>query len=88
MRVEKPGFKSVATVVNIDAKIDGYPVVDLPAEMIVRQRAFRRMFELEPLSVDEKEGVCQAIRKRAEAFRERTYREVNEPGTPGREAGK
>ena len=88
IRLEKEGYKSIGEEIDIPAKIDGYPVIDLPFEILVRNRHFRRVFDMALLDEESPDGVCQEIRKRAEGFREETYKAVKEPGTPGRQAGK
>jgi hypothetical protein len=71
VRLEKPGYESLATDVRVDALIDGYPVVDLPFELAVRERRFEwtgRLTRRPPASPAEIEDTL----RRAREFRERT----------------
>jgi hypothetical protein len=84
VRLEKAGHHPWAGIIRVPTQIDGYPVIDLPQELTVRQRAFRYLGRLEPLRGKATEADAAAALERARAFRERTLREVAEPGTPGR----
>jgi hypothetical protein len=86
VRVEKPGYQSVASDVMVATQIDGYPIIDLPFDVIGGKRSFRRIVKMEPLGLAaDAQGLKDAI-GRARDLRERTHREVVEPDTPGRQA--
>ena len=82
VRVEKAGHQSVARELHIKSGLDGYPVIDLPLELMRRERRFTRLIEMPKLPTDRSEAYVQDVIRRAEVFRERTHREVAEPGTP------
>ena len=86
VRVEKEGYRSVATELHIPSQLDGYPLVDLPFEVLGGRRHIRRVVPLEPLAAQATAAEVEATRRRAEAFRERARREAAEPGTPTRQA--
>jgi len=88
VRLEKPGFRSVGRVVEIPSRLDGYPLVDLPLELTVRRRAFRWSTKLEKLDPHPSDAQVTAIRRRAEAFRERTRHEATREAVLGDEAAK
>ena len=68
----------------VPTQIDGYPIIDLPLEMLVRDRRFRWTATLKPLTGRPTEEGMTEVLRRAQEFRERTLRETREPGTPGR----
>ena len=82
VRVEKVGYESVARELRVATQLDGYPVVDLPLEMMRRERRFRRVIELTPLPTEYPEKEIEAFVEQVKAFRERARREANEEGTP------
>ena len=86
VRLEKKGYLSVATQVRVASQIDGYPVVDLPFEVIGGTKRFRRVIPMEPLPTGDHQPRVDAVMDRARAFRKRTHEEVGEPETPGRQA--
>lgn len=86
VRLEKRGYQSVATQVRVASQIDGYPVVDLPFEVLGGRRHFRRVIPMEPLPTGNEEARVQQILRDAKALREETHRAVQEPETPGRSA--
>ena len=86
VRVEKQGYESLSTQVRVASQIDGYPVVDLPFEVLGGTKRFRRVVTLEPLPTGGHEQRVDDIMGRANAFRARTHEEVGEPETPGRQA--
>ncbi|MFV1958967.1 MAG: PEGA domain-containing protein [Planctomycetota bacterium] len=88
VRLEKPGYRSVARVVEIPTQIDGYPLVDLPLELTVRRRAFQWSTKLEELDPQPSDEQVAAIRRRAEAFREKTRRKATREAVLGDEAAK
>ncbi len=49
VRVEMPGYQSLATQVAVPSEWDGYPIVDLPLELMVPSKHFRRTLRLERL---------------------------------------
>lgn len=79
VRAEKAGHRAFQGEVVVPSQLDGYPLVDLPLEVLVPHRRFRAVLPLEPLPPSPDEADLQAIRARAEAFRERTLREVAGP---------
>jgi hypothetical protein len=83
VRMEHAGYRSLAASVVVPTAIDGYPVVDLPAEMIVRERRFHWRGRLEPLVRAPSDAHVRGVLDRAREFRARTHGEVAEPGTPG-----
>lgn len=76
VRVEKPGYETVATVVDVPTQIDGYPLIDLPFEFAVRGRSFYWHATLKPLSREPTEADVDAVLRRANAFRARTLEEA------------
>lgn len=84
VRLEKEGYRALAEEIVLPNRIDGYPVVDLPYELTVRNRQFQRTFDLEPMSRAPVESEVEEIRRRADAFRERTARETSEGRQPAR----
>ncbi len=86
VRLEKDGYESVATELHVATEIDGYPIIDLPLEMLRAQRSYRRVVALRPSPPSPTEADVQAVLARAKALKERTRVEVIEPGTPGRAA--
>lgn len=84
VRLEKAGYESVATEIHVPTEIDGYPVIDFFLELFRRERRFRRMVSMRPLAGTPTEADVQAVMQRAEAFRERTQREVREARPPTR----
>jgi len=86
VRVEKDGYESVATELNVPSELDGYPVIDLLLEMLRPRQVVKRVVPLKPLSAEPTEADALAALQRARGLRERTRREVIEPGTPGRAA--
>ena len=85
-RLEMDGYESAAGEIEIKARADGFPVIDLPLEMVTPDRLWRRTFDLQPLLVRPTNAQIESVRQRAEAFRERTEREAQEADTPGRSA--
>jgi hypothetical protein len=83
VRLEREGHEALAEEVFIPSKIDGYPIVDLPFEILVRERRFRWTGTLRPLRGRPTEADMAGVLDRAKEFRERTLRETREPGTPG-----
>lgn len=77
VRLEKEGYESVATVLEVPTQIDGYPFVDLPFELTVRRRCFSWNATLARLGPDPSEPEIQDLIGRADAFRERTRREAD-----------
>lgn len=86
VRLEKQGYQSLSTQVRVASQIDGYPVVDLPFEILGGTRSFRRVLEMEPLPTGDHQRRVGDIMERANAFRDRTHEAVGEPETPGRQA--
>jgi hypothetical protein len=84
VRLEKPGYVSTAEDVTIPSSMADYPVLDLPREVIGGSQVVRRTLKLTPLGKVPEPDELGEIRDRAREFRERTYREVAEPGTPQR----
>ncbi|MDA1195148.1 MAG: PEGA domain-containing protein [Planctomycetota bacterium] len=86
VRLEKPGYQSVATEVHIASQIDGYPFVDLPFEVLGGSRHFTRVIPMQPLPNVSSQAEFDAILGDARTLRDRARIEVGEPGTPGRQA--
>lgn len=86
VRLEKAGYQSIDTQVRVASQIDGYPVVDLPFEIVGGTKRFRRTIDMQPLPVGNEETRVQDILRDARALRDETHRAVQEPETPGRQA--
>jgi hypothetical protein len=86
VRLEKEGYRSVATELVVPTELDGYPLIDLPLEMANARRRFRQVVRMEPLVAAPTEADVQRILREARTLKERAQREVIEPGTPGRQA--
>ena len=76
VRLEKPGYESLATVLVVPTQIDGYPVIDLPFELTVRRRHFEYKARLKRLQPETPDAAVEAIRGRATQLRDRTRREA------------
>lgn len=86
VRLEKEGYQSIETQVRVRSQIDGYPVVDLPFEIIGGTKRFRRVVPMTPLPGGDQRARAQQILQDARALREETHRAAAEPETPGRQA--
>jgi hypothetical protein len=84
VRLEKAGYESLAGEVHVPSAIDGYPIVDLPYELTVRERRFEWTGRLRRLATEPTEADARAALERAKSLREETRRAVTEPGTPQR----
>lgn len=84
VRLEKQGYSPLAADVAVKGGFESYPVVDLPYELIVRERHWRWVGHLEALPAKPGEEGLQEVLERAREFRRRTDREVGEAGTPVR----
>jgi hypothetical protein len=84
VRLEKPGYSSLAQEVAVASTFSDYPVVDLPGELLVRERRWRVVLPLSPLPPRPSPAELGTALERAHAYRERARREVAEPGTPVR----
>jgi hypothetical protein len=84
VRLEKKGYASLAKDVGVRSQFHDYPLVDLPYELSVRRRAWRWVGRLTPLPERPSEEDLRSALERAEAFRERTRREVTEADVPPR----
>ena len=82
VRLEHEGYASLAQDVGVRSEIDGYPVVDLPFELLVPSKRWTWSAHLVPLPSAPQPSEMDAALGRAHALRERTYRELAEPGTP------
>jgi hypothetical protein len=82
VRLEKEGFQALAAEVHVEPLIDGYPIVDLPFELTVRERRFEFTGRLEPEPELTPELTKDDIR-RATELRERTRREGAATAGPG-----
>ena len=85
-RIEMDGYESAAGEIKLKAGIDGFPVVDLPYEMVAPDKRWRRVIDLKPLQKDPSETFVEQIRANAEALRARSEKAAQEPNTPGRSA--
>jgi hypothetical protein len=84
VRLEKPGYASLAQDVGVRSGIGDYPLVDLPYELAVRQRRWLWVGKMTPLPPRPGDADIQSALERAREFRERTRREVAESGAaPG-----
>jgi hypothetical protein len=82
VRLEKPGYASLAQDVLIPSGMADYPLLDLPSEIVGGHKRVTRTLRLEPLpAAPGPEGLAE-VRDRAQEFRARAEREVAEPGTP------
>lgn len=82
LRLEHPGYASWSGDVGVASEIDGYPVVDLPYELLVRQKQWRTHVRLEPLPPRPGASELDEVLERARGFRERTRREAHADGAP------
>lgn len=82
VRLEHEGYASLAQDVGVKSEIDGYPVLDLPFELLVPSKRWDWSARLVPLPPAPEPSEMDAALGRAHALRERTYRELAEPGTP------
>lgn len=90
VRVEKEGYQSVITELRVDSKIDGYPVVDLPFEVLGGHRRFNQVVTLKPLvDISDEAGfdpkTCPSLAN-ARRMRDETRKAVANPDLPGRQA--
>jgi len=76
VRLEREGYQGFAGELDVPSRLDGYPVVDLPLELVVRERRFHRVVDLVPVPSAPAEADLVAIRRRAEAFRAATHEAV------------
>jgi hypothetical protein len=76
VRLEREGYQGYAGELHVPSQIDGYPIVDLPLELMVRERRFHRSVDLVPLPPKPEEADLVEIRRRAEAFRAATHEAV------------
>lgn len=82
VRLEKPGYASLAQDVHIASAVSDYPLLDLPSEVVGGHKRVTRTLRLEPLPAAPGPAELVEVRDRAQEFRARTQREVAEPGTP------
>ncbi len=75
IRLEKQGYEAWAGEVRVPERIDGYPIIDLPFELVRRHRGFAWRGVLEP-TIQETDEALQELVREAGAFRERTQREA------------
>jgi hypothetical protein len=79
VRLEKRGYESLAEVVELPSRFEDYPIVDLPAELLVRERRERWTGRLVPRASAPTEADVNAALERARALRARTRREAERP---------
>ncbi len=84
VRLEKPGYQSINTEIEVPVGLEGTPVIDLFFETTVPTRDYRHVLTMKPIPLEPGETDVQGALDRARAFRERAEREAKEPGTPGR----
>ena len=84
VRLELPGYASVSQEVAVASTFHDFPVVDLPGELVVRDRRWRVVLPLRPLPARPSPDDLAGALERAHAYRERARREAAEPGTPAR----
>jgi hypothetical protein len=82
VRLEKEGHESLAGEVEVPTQIDGYPVIDLPHELTVRERRFEWTGRLRPVAAKPTEADARAALERAKAMRAATRRAVTEAAAP------
>ena len=82
VRLEKEGYESLATEVQVPTELDGYPVIDLVLLPFAGDKTFPRNLKMTPLGQQAAEAEIDRVRSRAETFRGRTLQEIREPGTP------
>ena len=83
VRVEKPGYVPVATQLRVPTEADGYPLVDLPLELLGRSKRWTRTIQLEPLPPRPGDPEARATLEKARGFAERA-REEAARGVPER----
>ena len=76
LRLEKQGYASHSEYVEIPSQIDGYPIVDLPYELLVREKGFARTFRLAPLPQNPTRADAARALERARAARAESEREA------------
>jgi hypothetical protein len=79
VRLEKEGHRPLAADVRVPSEIDGYPLIDLPSELTVRQKGWAWTGALVPLAPQPAPAELDATLERARRFRERAHREAGEP---------
>lgn len=82
VRLEKAGYASLAQDVTVPSRLADYPVLDLPGEIVGGHQRVTRTLRLEPLPAAPSPADLGQTRERANQFRDRARREVQEPGTP------
>lgn len=86
VRLEKAGHESVATTLHVATELDGYPLVDLPFDVLGGHKRFRQVVPLPPLPQNTTQAAAEAIAREGRAFRDAARRAAEEAGTPGRQA--
>lgn len=82
LRLEKKGYRPIATDLTVPTQLDGYPVIDLPLELAVRERAFNQAYRMEPLPPKPTRGDAEGVLERARSMRGEAERLRNAP-VPG-----
>lgn len=85
LRLEKEGYAPRAEEVRTQTTLDALPGVDFFAEHLGprRERVATHTFDLTPLQrTPYSDAQMDDLLRRADGFRERLHREVEEPGTP------
>lgn len=77
VRMEHAGYASWSGDVGVASELDGYPVVDLPFELLVRRKRWSYRVDLEPLPPRPGTPELDAVLERARSFRARTQREAH-----------
>jgi len=87
IRLEKKGYESFAREVLVPSQIDGYPIVDLPFEFVVRGRHFSWSTKLEPIPSTPSDDEFQSFLDTARAFRAEAREKTDPDNLPdfGRE---
>ena len=80
VRVEKPGYASLGQEVGVASAFPDYPIVDLPGELLVRERRWRVVLPLTALPPQPGPAELGTALERAQAYRERARREAAQPG--------
>jgi len=79
VRLERPGYASVAQEVAVASTFHDLPVVDLPGELLTRERRWRVVVPMTPLPPRPGPEELAGALERAQAYRERARREAAEP---------
>lgn len=82
VRIEKPGYVPIATEVDVETEIDGYPLIDLPFELLTPSKEFRRHFRLERLPRRPGLDAARTTLDQARAFSDQARRRAADGAPP------